>query len=266
MTESLLVDTHAHLADAAFAGDLPAVLDRARAAGVGRVIVVSVSPAEARTCLELASRHRELLPAAGLYPGRQDPAECDALASLVRRERDRLAAVGEVGLDHWISRGPGEEQRRERQAEVFRRVIALALEVNLPLNVHSRSAGPESIRLLLECGARRVQLHAFDGRFSTAQAALEAGYYFSIPPSVVRSPQKRKLLGHLPLSCLLVESDSPVLGPDPAERNEPANVALAVGEIAAVKGVAEEAVREAVAANAKALYGDRVGDRRSAGS
>ncbi len=72
---------------------------------------------------------------------------------------------------------------------------------------------------------------------------------------MVRSQQKRKLLHHLPLSCLLLESDSPVLGPDPQARNEPANAALVVREIAAIKGVPEHAVREAVAENTARLYG-----------
>jgi TatD DNase family protein len=98
-------------------------------------------------------------------------------------------------------------------------------------------------------------MHAFDGKISAARAAVEAGYYFSIPPSVVRSRQKQKLVRHLPLSALLAETDSPVLGPDAGTRNEPANLAVALAAIAEIKGVTVEAVNTAVAANTKALYG-----------
>ncbi len=77
-----------------------------------------------------------------------------------------------------------------------------------------------------------------------------------MPPSIVRSPQKQKLVRRLPLDHLLVETDSPVLGPEPKERNEPANAAVSVRQIAALKGLTEEAVREAVAENTRRLYGE----------
>ena len=110
--------------------------------------------------------------------------------------------------------------------------------------------------LLLKCGASRVQMHAFDGKASAALPAVEAGFFFSIPPSVVRSRQKQKLVKHLPLSCLLVETDSPVLGPDPKQRNEPANVTIAIQVIAELKVISKEKVIEAVSENTKRLYGN----------
>ena len=132
----------------------------------------------------------------------------------------------------------------------------LAKELDLPLNVHSRSAGRHAVTLLLECNAVKVQMHAFDGKTSAALPALEAGYFFSIPPSVVRSRQKQKLVKNLPLSNLLVESDSPVLGPDPNQRNEPVNVAISIKAIAELKNISEAEAMEAVTQNTRSLYGD----------
>ncbi len=126
----------------------------------------------------------------------------------------------------------------------------------MPLNVHSRSAGRHAVRVLLESSADRVQLHAFDGKFSAAMPAVEAGFFFSIPPSVVRSEQKQKLAKKLPLSCLLIETDSPVLGPVPQERNEPANAPVALRMIAELKGITVDEAAEAVAENTRRLYGD----------
>jgi TatD DNase family protein len=103
--------------------------------------------------------------------------------------------------------------------------------------------------------ASKVQLHAFDGKFGAALPAVEAGYYFSVPPSVVRSEQKQKLVRHLPLSSLLVETDSPVLGALTQVRNEPANVVLAVRVISELKGLSEVEVIEAVSENTRRLYG-----------
>ncbi len=175
----------------------------------------------------------------------------EAMIALIRREREKLVAVGEVGLDYWAVQG---EPDKELQREIFRRFIHLALELDLPLNVHSRSAGRHVVAMLLEQGARKVQLHAFDGRASAALPAVEANYFFSVPPSIVHSPQKQKLVKQLPLSCLLVETDSPVLGPVPGERNEPANAVGVIDAIAGLKNLDKQEVLETVYQNTCRLY------------
>jgi len=247
-----LTDTHAHLADTAFADDLPAVLDRARAAGVGTVVAVGECLAYARRNLQLGDGMGPMVrPAAGLFPTRLERSEAVDLERLIRRHRDRFVAIGEVGLDYWKVQQPAD---RKIQRELFVRFIDLAGELDLPLNVHSRSAGEATIELLLERGARRVQMHAFDGRAARAQAGVDAGYFFSVPPSVVRSSQKQKLVRRLPLSCLLLETDSPVLGPLPEERNEPANLARSVTAIAELKSIPTAEVTAAVIANTQSLY------------
>jgi TatD DNase family protein len=248
-----LVDTHAHLCDASFDADRTEVLERARKVGVVAVIAVSEILADAHRNLELAQNHALLRPAAGLYPTQIDRADAEAMMALIREERSKLWAIGEVGLDHWKVK---EEAERGVQREIFSNFIDLALELDLPLNVHSRSAGRHAIALLLERNARRVQLHAFDGKAATALPAVEAGYFFSIPPSVVRSRQKQKLVKQLSLSCLLVETDSPVLGSSSDERNEPANVVIAIEAIAELKNISKEEVIEAVSENTRRLYGD----------
>jgi TatD DNase family protein len=248
----VIVDTHAHLCDHVFDRDRYEVLGRARDAGVRAVVSVSEDLADAERTLELAERHPMILPAAGLYPARPDVQQAEAVAGLIRRERSRIRAIGEVGLDYWIA---GEEHDRAAQREVLLLFAELSEELDLPLNVHSRSAGRQVIELLMQAGAKRVQLHAFDGKASRATPAVQAGYYFSIPPSVVRSAQKQKLVRSLPLRNILVETDSPVLGPNRDERNEPANVASVIGAIAGLKHLSEEEVIHAVFSNTLELYG-----------
>jgi len=109
--------------------------------------------------------------------------------------------------------------------------------------------------MLLDRGALRVQLHAFDGKASTAGPAVEAGYFFSVPPSILRSRQKQKLVRALPLGSLLLESDSPVLGPDPQQRNEPANIRYALKAIAEIKEMTEQTVAAVIDENYRRLYG-----------
>ena len=192
---------------------------------------------------------------AGLYPVHLDKNQAMDVEDFVRQHRDVWIGIGEVGLDFWKVQAPEE---REVQQEIFVRFIGLSKELGLPLNVHTRSAGRHAIELLLDQEAEKVQMHAFDGKASTAMRAVEAGYFFSVPPSIVRSRQKQKLVHRLPLSCLLVETDSPVLGPAPGVRNEPKNVTIAIDAIADIKAVAREHVMEIVYENTVGLYGNAV--------
>ncbi len=107
----------------------------------------------------------------------------------------------------------------------------------------------------LELARQHPMIRPAAGLYPTVLDFDEAGYFFSVPPSVVRSRQKQKLVKQLPLSCLLVETDSPVLGPEPTVRNEPANLTRAAEAIAEIKSLPIQAVMEAVAANTARLYG-----------
>jgi TatD DNase family protein len=247
-----MIDTHAHLCDPSFDSDLPQVLERSKTVGVTCIIAVGENMKDAEKNLQLSSQYPMIRPAAGLYPTVLSRELASAMCEFIRAHRERLAGIGEVGLDHWVVKS---EEEWEVQLEIFRGFIALSKELDLPLNVHSRSAGRHAVAALLEAGASKVQMHAFDGKYGTALPAVEAGYFFSVPPSIVRSEQKRKLVKLLPLSSLLIETDSPVLGPAPQERNEPSNAVIALKAIAEVKGMSEEVVKEAVAENTHRLYG-----------
>ena len=248
-----IVDAHAHMCDPVFDTDRPEVIRRAQAAGVGAIIAVGENLSDAKRNIELAANHPELKPGAGLYPTYLNLKKAQAMVSFIRNERNKLVAIGEVGLDYWAVK---EDSEKEIQREIFSSFVHLALELDLPLNVHSRSAGRHAVALLLEHNAKKVQLHAFDGKASAALPAVEAGFFFSIPPSIVRSRQKQKLVKQLPLSCLLVETDSPVLGPSPYERNEPGNAVISINAIAEIKNLNKEEVMETVFDNTCHLFGN----------
>jgi TatD DNase family protein len=255
-----ITDTHAHLCDDVFDADRQAVIENAQRAGVSSIIAVAETLDDSEKNLSLSARFPMLLPGAGLFPTILDPEQAAKVRDFIRSHSGILRVIGEVGLDYWKVQ---EESDRERQREIFREFIGLSLQLDLPLNVHSRSAGRHVIEFLIKHSARRVQLHAFDGKASSARPGLDAGYFFSIPPSVVRSPQKQKLVRALPLDRILIETDSPVLGPDPGCRNEPANAALVLKAVAELKGLNEQEVAEAVAENTRVLYGDTAVPRLS---
>ncbi len=247
-----LIDTHAHLCDPSFTQDLPQVLDRARSANITGILIVTEHPSECPLAIDLCQRFpNHLRCAAGLFPTHLDDASLDAFLALFNDSPSPFAAIGEVGLDYWKCQEP---QDQERQRFVFERIVHTAIAHDLPLNVHSRAAGRDTLHLLLDAGAKRVHMHAFDGKAATAMPGIEAGYYFSIPTSLPRSPQKLKLLKHLPLACLLLESDSPVLGPVPQERNEPANLRPLLATVAELKHTAPEHLAEVITANTRRLY------------
>lgn len=248
-----LIDTHVHVCDESFDADRGEVIRRAHAAGIIRMIAVGETLKDAVRNLKLADQHPELLPAAGLYPVYAEQAAAEKMHEFIRQHSRRLAAIGEVGLDFRVT---SDDAQKELQGEILKGFVSLSLELDLPLNVHSRSAGRHAVALLLEAGAKKAQLHAFDGKAGAAMPAAEAGFFFSIPPSVIRSRQKQKLVRQLPLSCLLVESDSPVLGTDPEKRNEPANCRVSIETIASLKNINTEEATEAIHKNTLRLYGD----------
>lgn len=250
-----LYDTHCHLTSDDFTADLEQVLQRAQAAGISRLVCMGETAADNRRVLELAQRHDAVRAALGHYPAYLDDAMADDTEALLRKHRSQVIAIGEVGIDYWIADEP---EARAHQNRLFTRFVQLALELDLPLSVHSRSAGHHAVTLLRSLGARRVCLHAFDGKPRYAREAAEAGFYLSVPPSVTRSAQKRKLVKAVPLDRLLLETDAPVLGPEPGQRNEPANLVLSLRAIAELKDVPEPEVRAACAANSRALFGPQL--------
>ena len=252
MPDTQLVDVHAHICAPDFDLDRAEVLARAQRAGVVAIVTVGENLGDARKNVELANTYPMLKAAAGLYPTILDLDQADEMIAFIRLNRSHLVAIGEVGLDYWVVK---EDSQKEVQREILKRFVELSKVLDLPLNIHSRSAGRHAIALLLENSAPRVQMHAFDGKAGAALPAVEAGYFFSIPPSVIRSRQKQKLVKRLPLASLLVETDSPVLGPAPQTRNEPANLSVSIQTIAQIKGVPEAAVMEAVSENTRRLYG-----------
>ena len=137
-----IIDTHTHLCDDAFDTDRKEVLTRAENAGVVSVLTVSETADDARKNLVLAAEHPVLKPLAGLYPSHLDVDDADSVITFIREHRDHLAGIGEVGLDYWIVK---EEMQRDIQREIFTRFIDLSIALDLPLNVHSRSAGQAAI-------------------------------------------------------------------------------------------------------------------------
>lgn len=244
-----LIDTHCHLENEAFDSDRESIINGAMDLGIAIVTSAIDRKLWDKGC-EIAKGHSNVFASVGLDPTQF--IDCDLALEWIESNKQRIVALGEVGLDHYLVRN---HQQRSLQETCFRRFIDLARGLRIPVQVHSRSAGKKAIEILEKQCAVDVHLHAFDGKASLAKvASKELGYYFSIPTSVVRSPQKRKLVKAIDIECLLLETDSPVLGADKGQRNVPTNLRIALREVANILRRDEEELREIILDNTLKLY------------
>ncbi len=244
-----MIDTHCHLENDAFAEDLDIVIQRASEKGI-HIITSSIEKERWVKCCEIASSYKNVYCSIGLDPMQYE--DYPLAVEKIRSTSNQLVAIGEAGLDHFYLR---DHKERDKQEIAFRNMISVANEIKLPIQVHSRSAGAKAITVLKDAEANAVHMHAFDGKASYARTASnDLGYYFSIPTSVVRSPQKKKLTKGIAIERLLLETDSPVLGAEREERNEPANLGIALREVASILRRDEEELREIILENTLRLY------------
>lgn len=250
------IDTHTHNSDEAYAGCEDEVIARARAAGVVKLLQADVSSAERGPMYELCSRHPGVLyPMLGLYPGSVGDdwkAEIDAM--LPFRER-KPVAVGEIGLDYHYG-----ADRKAEQKEAFRVQLELASQWDLPVNIHLREATEDFLAILRDCRHLHLRgnLHAFSGSAELFDCVSRLGDWY-VGIGGVLTFKKASIaqdIKRIPLSRILLETDSPYLTPVPhrGERNESSFIPLIAGFLAGCKGVSTEEVAEATTSNAKTLF------------
>jgi len=240
----MLIDVHCHLTAPEFEGKVGEIVEKSVKAGVKAIITSGLGYEDGLKALEI-SDYRIVYPSLGVSPYMLEGYE--QVIELISRESRRIVAIGEVGLDYWRVR---DDEGRDKQRRVFREFIELSKSLDLPLIIHSRSAGKYALEMLFEMKAERVIMHAFDGAAKHAVKAVERGYMFSIPPSIARSQRKRNLVKRIPLENLLLESDSPVLSPVAGQVNYPWNILVSAEWIGKIKGVSIEKVIEVTGRNA----------------
>jgi TatD DNase family protein len=251
------VDSHAHLADPAFAGEVGGVVARARAAGARAIVCIGESIEAADRAAVLAGSYPDFIwHTAGIHP--HDAARFDAAVDLPRI-RERLAAgavaVGECGLDYHYDNSP-----RERQREAFTAQLELAAECRKPVVVHTREAVADTMGLLREAARGGVSgvLHCFTGPVELAELAVASGWYVSFSGVVTfKTWDGDALIRAMPIDRILVESDAPYLAPVPhrGRRNEPAYVALTLARVAAARGIDVDEMGRVTTRNAGTLFG-----------
>jgi len=256
----MLTDTHCHVQVQDYQADRPAVLQRARDAGVATLICVGYDLPTSTAAARLAQAQADevgsprLYASVGLHPHDAHdltPALLDELRALSQTEG--MVAVGECGLDYYRNLSTPEEQRRAFVAQ-----IELATELRLPLIVHDREAHQEVYQLLREHGAKRGVMHCFSGDWDFARRCLDLGFFISLAgPVTFKNPRDLPdVARRVPTDALVLETDSPYLAPVPRRgtRNEPANVRYTAECVAALRGVELDQLAEQTSANATRLF------------
>lgn len=253
-----LIDTHAHLDNGQFDHDREEVISRARQEGIRYILTVGCDLDSSLQNLQIAEKHPFIYAAVGVHP--HDAAQLDEKALAQLRtwvlEKNRVVAVGEIGLDFYRDRCP-----RDIQRLAFRQQIRLARELKKPIIVHDRDAHAEVLQILREEQATEVGgvVHCFSGDLAMARACIDLGFLISFPGSITypKNEEVRDLIRQIPVDHFLVETDCPYLAPQPrrGKRNEPALVRHTAATIAEIKGLSLEDVCRVTSLNAFRLFG-----------
>lgn len=250
----VLIDSHCHIDDTAFDADRDAVLARAAAAGISRLVVPAIAADTFANLAQLCAEKPQLHPAYGLHPlflDRHEPAHLDELPRWLAHPQ--CVAVGECGLDYFV-----DGLDPELQMHYFTAQLEMARDLDLPVIVHARRAVEQVTLTIRRIGGLRGVIHSFGGSVEQARQLWEMGFHlgFGGPITYPRARRLRAVVTQMPLEQLLIETDAPdqPLCGRQGRRNEPAQLAEVCEAIAQLRGVGVEEIAVATRLNTAALF------------
>ncbi|MCU0642212.1 MAG: TatD family hydrolase [archaeon] len=249
----MYIDIHAHL-DFFDEKKIASAVENAKKAGVGLIVNAGISPERTKKTLEIMKKYPNIVKGSfGIYPVEMldlSPEDVDEQFKLIRKlhAEGKVIAIGEVGMDM------KEGRELEKQKRNFERFVALALELDLPIVVHSRKAEAECIEILEKLKAKKVVMHCFSGKSLLIERVSRNKWFFSIPANIKFSEHFQKLVKKVDISQLLCETDTPFLHPDKLKDNEPANVVESYKKIAEIKGISLGECEKMIEENYKRVF------------
>ena len=248
-------DTHAHYDSSKFDADRDAVLRALPESGVTLVVDPGDNAERSRRAVELAQQYPHVYAAVGWHPEEAENWDENSLPAIRElAKQPKVCAIGEVGLDYYW-----DTTYRERQKEMFRAQIELALELDLPVIVHDREAHGDSLEIVRDYPALRGVFHCFSGSVEMARELLRRGWYlgFDGPITYKNAVKALDVIAACPADRMLLETDSPYLAPVPnrGKRNDSRNLPYIAARIAEIKGMTTDQVAEVTLKNGKQLFG-----------
>lgn len=253
----MLIDTHVHLNADQYDEDLEEVMERAKEAGVKKMVVVGFDRKTIERTMSLIEQYDNVYGVIGWHP--VDAIDCTDedlawIESLSAHEK--IVGIGETGLDYHWDKSPHDVQKA-----VFKKQIALAKRVQLPIIIHNREATEDCIEILKSESAHEIGgiMHAFSGNEADADTIIDMNFYVSLggPVTFKNAQEPKDIAVHVPIDKLLIETDAPYLAPHPyrGKRNEPAYVKLVAEKIAELRGITYEQLATQTTKNAEAFFG-----------
>lgn len=252
----MLIDSHAHLDDEKFDSDREIIIKSLKESRIDLIINPGSDLNSSIRAVSLAEKYDNIYAAVGIHPHSakdMDESTVDILRSFAKR--DKVVAIGEIGLDYYYDISP-----RDIQKEKFEEQVNLAKEVGLPVIIHSRDAAGDTFEILKNAqdGTLKGVLHCYSGSVEMAMDYIDMGFYISLggPVTFKNSKIPKEVAKAVPLDRLLIETDSPYLTPEPhrGKRNEPIYVRYVAGTIAELRGISFEELAAKTSENAKRLY------------
>lgn len=259
----MFIDTHAHLHDKAFGGRVAEVIGRAHEAGVSKIVNVGYDIESSRRSVDYARLYPEIYATVGIHPHSCFDLDIDSYQRLMTLAgHKKVVAVGEIGLDYYYIRRSSQFSKypnRERQLAAFEQMLDLALELKLPVIIHSREAETDLLAILKTYkGMLRGVVHCFSGDYETAEEIIDLGLLISITGNITYKNNETLHLAvkKIPLDKIMLETDCPSLTPEPyrGQLNEPANIPIIAEAIAKIKEMTLDEVEETTSKTARSFF------------
>jgi len=252
----MLIDTHAHLQDPAFNRDRKEIMQRAKTAGLEKIICIGYDYETSVEALQLARQFPEVYAVVGVHPHDAKTLSPEVLAKLYDLARDpRVVAIGETGLDYYRNLSSPEDQRK-----AFKEQIKLAHELYKPLVIHDRDAHQEVLDIIKKekAGKNEGIMHCYSGHLPLAVELMKEGFYISFagPLTFKNAKKTQEVAARVSLERILIETDCPYLTPEPfwGKRNEPALVVHTARKLAELRIKTEEEIAYITSQNARRIY------------
>lgn len=252
----MMIDTHCHLNIEEFEDDYKDVIKRAKDHGVKQMIVIGIDPISNQKAIEIAESYDFIYATVGIHPGVVDDFGLDGLKALLRHEK--VVALGEIGLDfYW------KDDNKNRQIEIFKKQLDMAVSLGLPVVIHTRNSFSETYEIVKPYqGKIKGVFHCFSSNLEDAKKAVDLGFYVGIdgPVTFKNAKDIKEIAKEIALESILIETDSPYLSPHPfrGKRNEPSRLIHIAKAIADIKHISVDKVIKQTSINAKHLF--KLGD------